>query len=155
MQKIKTHYWFWITSIFFLVLTFLYWFISATSAIDINFHDTYFVMASFDITVILVVLYSIAGLIYWLFSKFKVSTNRILSKIHTIITIGSILIYYVGYYIIESRPKSEFPLFDDGSLSIMTFKTILIFIVLVTQLLFLANIITSLTKHGIQRTTRK
>lgn len=67
-KKIKIHYFFWIISLIILLIG-LY---DMNGTLDINFHDTYFVIPHFDIAVILCVIYFIYGFGYWLVQeKFK------------------------------------------------------------------------------------
>jgi cytochrome c oxidase subunit 1 len=116
------------------------------SALDVNTRDTYFVIPNSAITKVFTALYFIVGLIYWLFYYCKVTLQTRLSKLYTTITIGSILIYFIGKFGIELRKESDFPLFDEV-LDLNVFIVVVVLIVLATQIILILNIILSLMRH--------
>jgi hypothetical protein len=85
-QKIKIHYLFWLVSLIILLIG-LY---DMDGTLDINVHDTYFVIPHFDIAIILSIIYFIYGFGYWMVQeKFKKRLVKILTLIHSVILIGS------------------------------------------------------------------
>ena len=138
MFKFKAHQYFWITCLFFLLLWF-YW-SNSDDAFDINIHDTYFVIANSHILKLLFVLYGFTGFIFWAFYKTKVPLIKILTKLHVLITIGSVPVYFLGLKLFKLYPpNTNFPLIDDLSNENM-FLTLLFLFVIIVQLLFIINL---------------
>lgn len=146
MDKMKLHHRFWLASIFFLLLTIIYSGFSENSALDVNIHDTYFVIPNSAITKVFVALYFIVGLVYWLFHLNNIDLQPRLSKLYTAITMVSLIIYFLGKFIIERGLRSDFPLFDQ-TLDMNVFIVVIVIIVLLTQIILIINIIFSLIKH--------
>lgn len=145
MLKLKAHQYFWITCLFFLVL-WLYW-SDSDDAVDINIHDTYFVIANSHIVKLLFVLYGFIGFIYSVFYEAKISLIRILTKLHVLITIGSVPVYFLGLKLFKLHPpNTNFPLIDDLSNENL-FLALLFLFVISAQLLFIINLIISTFKY--------
>lgn len=85
--------------------------------LDINIHDTYFVIACLHMGVLLFVFYFINGFAYWLVQKvLKKPLFRYLTLIHSVIVIGSYIFYWlILLYCKLFLSNSKFPLFDDGN----------------------------------------
>ncbi len=81
----KTFLLFWITGILILMLGIKYY--DDDSTLDINVHDTYYVIQSSVVNIFFVCLMGLSGLLYWSYSKFKITLHKGLIQIHTIITI--------------------------------------------------------------------
>ena len=146
MFKLKTHHYFWIACLFFVVLWF-YW-SNSDDAIDININDTYYVIANVHIVKLLFVLYGFAGFIYWAFSISRISHIKILTKLHILITIGSVPVYFFGVNLIfKLKPESDFPLFYNSKYYVY-FILILNSLILIAQLLFVINLVISTFKHS-------
>lgn len=146
MFKGKAHHYFCITCLFLLLLWF-YW-SNSDDAIDINIYDTYYVIANVHIVKLLFVLYGFAGFIYWAFNKAEVSLIRILTKLHVLVTIGSIPVYFLGLKLFKLfPPNTNFPLVDDLS-DENVFLTLLFLFVFIAQLLFVINLVISTFKHS-------
>lgn len=142
MKKIKLHFYFWFVSLLFIFLT-LYSHNNEDSFIDINLHDTYYLIDYSAIFIVLATIYAFYGLIYWVLRIINFKLLHILTQIHSIITLSIVLIYIVGLEMIGTKPKAEFPLFDDLSNS-NTFISIIGIVFIFAQLLFILNIISSL-----------
>jgi heme/copper-type cytochrome/quinol oxidase subunit 1 len=147
MSKLKTHHYFWITAVFILLIG-VSSFFDENDVIDINVHDTYFVIRNSHLATLLFVIYGIIGLVYWFFYKKEIILIRNLTSVHTIITSVSIYIYEIGMIYYSLKTETNFPLFDDFS-SQNSFTLIIVMLVLLTQLLFITNIILSTIKYSI------
>ena len=108
-QKIKIHYLFWIVSLIILLIG-LY---DMDETLDINVHDTYFVIAHFYVAIILSIVYFIYGFGYWLVQeKLKKRLVKLLTIIHSVFMIGSFLTYWIEIYYIRLFAANNFLLFD-------------------------------------------
>lgn len=139
MKNLKLYFSLLLLSIAFLIGGFL----STDEILDINVHDTYYVVAhSFVYWVYSVWLLLLFG-IYGLFDLLKIKLNNLFSKGHIIGTIISILGLSFPYYLIFPTP--DFPLFDEND-KIQLCLTINAIFFFVFQLLFLLNILITLIK---------
>ncbi len=140
MKKVKLHFLFLVLPIVFLIVGFL----STDETLDINVHDTYYVVAhSFVYWIYSICLFLLFG-IYWLFELLKVNLNNLLSKVHIIGTIISMLGLCFPYHFIFAIPK--FPLFDDYE-KINLCLTICAILFVLLQIVFLLNILITLIKR--------
>ena len=64
-MKHKAHMYFWITTIFIIVLGFVVYLIIGDTTLDINVHDTYLVVSNAHFTILFALLYFILGTAYW------------------------------------------------------------------------------------------
>ena len=134
----------------FLIMLRFYWWNFEDAVLDINVHDTYYIIHYSHILQILAILYALAGLIYWLLIRFEFALIKSLTKTHSICTLSIIPLYFIGNFLLDKFYNSEFPLFDDTSKFII-FITILIIIGLIAQLIFFINTITSIVKNLIKK----
>jgi len=145
MFKFKAHQYFWITCLFFVLLWFLW--IKTDDVFDINIHDTYYVIANVLVAKLLFVFYGFVGFIYWTFYKVKISLIRMLTKLHILITIGCVPIYFlVVNLIFEFKPESDFPLFGNSNYHVYFLLT-LYSLVIIAQLIFVINLLISSIKY--------
>lgn len=149
MKKLKIYFYYWFASLFFLLLSF-YWLSSGNPAIDINVHDTYYVIHNSHASILLVIIYAFLGLIYCIPRFTKVKFIRSFTNIHSILTLGIVLIYFVGYFILKTRKHSQFPLFDDTT-SLNGFMFMIWLIFLISQIFLVLNLIISLAKLLIKK----
>ncbi|UUW08870.1 cbb3-type cytochrome c oxidase subunit I [Flavobacterium plurextorum] len=112
-KKIKVYHLFWIVSLLILIIGFLQNNDNPTSNLDINIHDTYYVVRNFDSTIFLFICYFIMGFGYWLVQKvFKKQLVKSLTILHSLIFIGSFVIYWIALiYGKLFLQKPEFPSF--------------------------------------------
>ena len=95
LKKIKIHHLFLIVSILILLIG-MYRSTDPNSGLDINIHDTYYVMSNYHCTIILFTVYFLMGLLYWLFEKLpQKQLIKPLTIIHSTIMIGSFIIYWL------------------------------------------------------------
>lgn len=113
------------------------------TTLDINLHDTYYVIPSFYFAFILFICYFFQGLGYWVFQKaLKRKLVKWLTFINTFIMIGSFVYYWLftGYY--KYLAENSNPLLYDSYQTInitLTILTLLIFFIAVPA--FIINLI--------------
>ena len=139
IKNIKVYHLFW----FVATISLLIGIFNPDQTLDINIHDTYFVIASLHMAIVLFVFYFINGLAYWSVQKIlRKPLLRYLTLIHSIIVIGSYIFYWlIVLYCKLFLSNSEFPLFDDGSQLInitVTFEFMLI--IFIALPIFLVNL---------------
>ncbi len=134
LKQIKFYHLFWIVAVLILIIGMIQS-RDPNAGLDINIHDTYFVMRNRDAAVFLSLFYFLMGLGYWLLQKvFKKQLVKFLTLIHSIILLGSFILYWiVFFYRPQYRVNENFPLYDEY-LSINT--------VLVTELFLIIFIAT-------------
>lgn len=132
----------------FFIVAFLHLLIGIKSfydgtSLDINFHDTYYVISHFDVAIITGLLYFLQGLGYWVFQKaLKRKLVKWLTFVNTFIMIGSFVYYWLftGYY--RFLAENSNPLLYDSYQTInitLTILTLLIFLIAVPA--FIINLI--------------
>jgi len=140
MKKVKVYHLFWMTELFYIVLSCVDYINDNT--IDINVRDTYCVIANFHGGIFVTQTFFILGFIYWLSLKSNLKLINALTKTNTIVTIGSVFAYFIGCYIYDSIYSNEFPLFDNESK--FNFHTqILIVLSGLAQFVLIINIVIS------------
>lgn len=114
LKKVKNYHCFWIVSILIVIIGLIKNISVENDVLDINIHDTYFVISNLDLTLFLSFLYFLNGFGYWIVQK-KLKRNLIksLTIIHSIILIGGFLSYWLVLGYSKLFIKSPFPLFDD------------------------------------------
>jgi hypothetical protein len=154
MNKLKRHHLFWMVSVFFLILTVFYVVVNESQTSNIYNSDDYFTISDTAATKVFAVINLIVGFIYWLFFYFKISLNPILSKVHTLITTGSVFVYVIGKFGIESSLKGNFPFFENPP-DLNLFILIMVLLVLAIQIIFIINILLSVAKHTQSKTGKR
>ena len=111
MKFAKSYIFFWLTAtvIFFISL----FYNNSDANIAFNIHDTYYVVASFYFSIIISILLYFIGLIYYIHSKFKIPLIKLLTIIHTVVTISCVLIYYSNSAL-QFQNQNNFPLVDNS-----------------------------------------
>ena len=150
LLKQNVYYYFWITAIVSIALS-IYWLNFEDAVLDINVHDTYYVIHNSHILQLIAFLYIFLGFIYWMFQKMNIKLIKTLTQLHTSLSILIIPLYFIGCYLLDLIfPPSNFPLFDDTQNSQLLI-TVITLIGLLAQLLIIFNIIISLVKYFIQK----
>ncbi len=109
-------------------------FLKPDKTLDINVHDTYFVIGLISLAVLISIIFGILGLGYWVVIKLKRRLVNWLTIIHLIITVISFcLILFIPFFLSDSNQ-------DFGSNLTMTLSTLAAVCV---QLLYPVNIITA------------
>ena len=131
LKKIKAHHLFLIVSILILLIG-MYQGTDPNSGLDINIHDTYFVMSNYHSTIILFTVYFLSGLLYYFFEKLsKKRLIKPLTIIHSTIFIGSFLIYWVIIFLDDKL------FIIDPNFPLLNYKDQYINIILVSELFIL------------------
>ncbi len=117
--------------------------IDLDSTLDINIHDTYFVIQHFYIGLFYLIFFGISGLIYWLLEILKRKRIDWLTITHSLITVISIIIFSSSKYIFGERMaefKGQPIYFDYMQISeVINFGTLILLIF--GQLFFAINIL--------------
>lgn len=139
MKKFKAYYLLLISSLILFMLGFLV----GRETVDINLHDTYYVITSNHLYWLISILLVLFFLIYLLFDKAKINFGHLFSKVHIFGTLISVLGLLFPYSLIFS--KAKFPLYD-YSPYINLSMTISILVFLMFQILFIIVIFVSIIK---------
>lgn len=141
MNKLKPHQSFWLTALLVLIIAVISYF-DEEAVIDINIHDTYFIIHYFHLAILLVLFFTISGLVYWLFYKAKITMVKQLSKFHVYMSIGCVFISFFVRVFSNQSTSNDFPLYDDISNHVI-FIMVLFILLICAQLLFFLNLILS------------
>ena len=115
--------------------------LSGDAILDINVHDTYYVIAYLHLAIMISILFGIIGIGYWIMQKAGRKLSKWLNWTHVGLTFGGILIVWIltKFYRTEIM-EYEF----NNNLSLII--TLIVLIMIVGQLIFPINIIYGLTK---------
>lgn len=141
LKKIKVYHLFWLVALLILIIGL----IDPDHTLDINVHDTYIVMANFHAAITLFLFYFLNGVGYWLIQKvFKKQLIRPLTIIHSIIVIGSFVVYWLIIFLNVTLFTSDpnFPLlsYDDQLINI-TLVLASLLIVFAAMPIFIVNLL--------------
>lgn len=141
LKEIKIYHCFWIVSILIVIIGLIKNLSAENDGLDINIHDTYFVISNFDLTVFLSFLYFLNGFGYWIVQK-KLKRNLIksLTIIHSIILIGGFISCWLVLGYSKLCIKSPFPLFDDYAIINQTLVIIASLIVTIGIPIYILNL---------------
>lgn len=124
----------------FAVITFILGF-NANGGIDINIHDTYFVMSNYHFATLISILFGIIGLIYWIVKKVNGNLSKRLNLIHVALTFGGIfLILILNEFFRKSIMEYDFN--ENLTMVIYLISAVVIF----GQIIFPINIIRGIIK---------
>lgn len=152
MSKLKAYHFFWAFALLSLIMSIFEYFLSGDSSIDINVHDTYFVIVHYHMSILNAIVFLVFGGVYYFFERINFELIPSLTKIHVGITCFSLFVYYFGGTIVNllQSNHSDFPLLDDLS-NYNIYISLLILIVVVAQLLFILNILFSTLRHFLRK----
>ena len=97
-MSIKASYFFIITTIVHFIISVVFT-ADLNSIIDINLHDTYFVISNLHLSILVSMFVLLQGILYLIIEKKKLKINSLLIKLHFlfIIIFLSILIYLLNF----------------------------------------------------------
>ncbi|MBL1219203.1 MAG: hypothetical protein D8M59_17130 [Planctomycetes bacterium] len=109
---------------------------SGENLLDINLHDTYYIISFVEISYLISLLFLFIGLCYWVIFKFNKTLLISLSKIHILFTIGGTILWWFSAFNFFLDPKSF-----DVNFTMSVISSILEVIILIGQFCFLINIL--------------
>ena len=97
-MSIKTSYLFIITAIVYFLISVIFT-ADLDSTIDINVHDTYFVISNLHLSILVSIFVLLQGILYLIVEKTKLKLNLILAKLHFTFTVIflSILFFLLNF----------------------------------------------------------
>ena len=111
-------------------------------AIDIQVHDTYWVIAYYHLAIPITILLAGIGLLYWLFRKKQLV--QWMTIFHTLITMLPILVLFIGYGFPSEDGVGDYIEGDAIGRSLFYLSLLLSFIL--GQILFVLNLLIALFK---------
>src|SRR5690606_11861265 len=118
-------------------------FISGDGVLDINVHDTYYVIAYIHLSTMISIFFGIIGLGYWIMLKANRKLSKWLNLIHIALTFGGILLIWILAQLFrESIMEYEFN--NNLTLAIYLIALIAVF----GQIIYPINIIYGLIKKN-------
>lgn len=148
LKEVKIYHCFWIVSILIVIIGLIKNLSAENDVLDINIHDTYFVISNLDLTVFLSFSYFLNGFGYWIVQK-KLNRNLIksLTIIHSIILIGGFISYWLVLGYSKLFIKKPFPLFDDYEIINQTLVIITSLIVAIGIPIYCLNLLIGVFKN--------
>lgn len=142
----KPYFFFFVSIIIFLIIGF----INRSETLDINIHDTYFIIRYYHLAIVLAILFSFIGLLYFTLIKTNFDLVKWMTITHTVVTIGGFFLMLTFFKLI----RNEITLGDYESVMDNFYFNekmnwgifIAFFSIVVVQILFIVNIIYSLIK---------
>ena len=129
-------------------LLFLIEYFAYSTALDLNFHDTYFVVARLHVGLLLLVQFSFLGLCYFVFKRINRPLNRSLGLIHYFVTAFTVLFFALGPLFLVNVPRRAYEPSDAYLQFINIAVTIIAILFLVAQALFVLNIALSIFRKN-------
>ena len=140
-KKLKVYHYFWITALLILTLG-VYFHNLPDNTLDINIHDTYFVIEHLHVAIFLTLFYFFNGIGYWFVEKvLKKKLFKVLTIIHCIILFGSFISYWLVFLYSKLFLSDPFPLFDDYDLINKTLLLSFLLIIFIGLPIYLVNLL--------------
>ncbi|WP_066219740.1 cbb3-type cytochrome c oxidase subunit I [Formosa haliotis] len=120
--------------------------LSGDAALDINIHDTYYVIAHFHLAILISILFGIIGIGYWIMQKADRKLSKWLNWIHIGLTFGGIILILILSQLYR-EPKTDTILSDfdfNQKLDIIIF--IILLITIFGQVIYPINLISGIIK---------
>jgi heme/copper-type cytochrome/quinol oxidase subunit 1 len=111
------------------------------NTIDIQFHDTYLVITPFHLGILFSIILGIVGCLYWLFRNKELV--KWMSSIHIFLTIVTLFFIIILSIFWSNLLHSDFQFFKQINNSIF----LLFAIFMISQLMFIINIIIGILRH--------
>ena len=142
LQKIKVYHLFWIAALLILIST------DPEGTMDINVHDTYFIIPHLYGSIFLFLIYFIMGLGYWVIKKvFKKELIKPLTIIHSSIFLGSFIIFWITIFSVRLFTNS-FSQYDYYSLINIVLVTIFLLMFFIASPIYITNLLAALIRKN-------
>ncbi|MGE6354244.1 hypothetical protein ACQKCJ_10245 [Flavobacterium sp. NPDC079362] len=146
LKKIKVYHLFWFVSIIVLLIgTF-----NPDETLDINVHDTYFIIAQLHVAIVLFLFFFLNGFGYWFVHRvLKKSLEKYLTLIHSFIVLGSFIFYWL--IILYSKLflfNPDFLLFDEYQLINIILISEFMLIVFIALPIFITNLLIAIFRKN-------
>jgi hypothetical protein len=139
IKNIKPYSLFWAVSILILLIQFLI-LNEENSYIDINIHDTYYVIETYLFSIALSIIYFLFGLGYFLsIKKFNLKLYNLLTWIHTFVFIGAFVAYWI-LFVYDQIQLSKYGILHDSAFMNIVLLLMFLLMLLVTPI-FIINLI--------------
>lgn len=115
--------------------------LSGDTMLDINVHDTYYVIAYLHLAILISILFGIIGIGYWVMQKANRKLSKWLNWTHIGLTFGGALIVWI----LTKFYRTEFMEYEFNN-NLTLIITLIIFLMIIGQLIFPINIIYGLIK---------
>lgn len=115
--------------------------LSEDAILDINIHDTYYVIAYLYIAILISILFGIIGIGYWIMHKADRKLSKWLNSIHIGLTFGGILVVWI----LSKFYRTEIIEYEFNN-NLTLIITLIVLLMIVVQLIFPINIIYGLIK---------
>lgn len=122
-------------------ITVLIGILSGDATLDVNVHDTYYVIAYLHIAILISIIFGIIGIGYWIMHKADRKLSKWLNWTHIGLTFGGTLIVWI----LTKFYRTEFMEYE-YNYNLTLIITLVILVMIVGQLIFPINIIYGLTK---------
>jgi heme/copper-type cytochrome/quinol oxidase subunit 1 len=127
----------WYSILFLFGLSIIGW----NNTIDIQLHDTYFVIASIHIGILFSIYLGVIGIIYWLIRKKQLVDW--MTVIHVVITISTFALIIITGLIFQKIIEGDFETFR----TVNQILFVVILIALLSQLIFIINLTFGLIRN--------
>ena len=115
--------------------------LSENAMLDINVHDTYYVIAYLDFAILISILFGIIGIGYWIMQKTDKKLSKWLNWTHIGLTFGGTSVVWI----LTKFYRTEFMEYEfNNNLTLVI--TLIILLMVIGQLIFPINIIYGLIK---------
>lgn len=110
--------------------------LSGDAILDINVHDTYYVIAYFHLAILISILFGIIGLGYWIMQKAGKKLSKGLNWTHIGLTFGETLMVWI----LTQLYRTDFMEYEFNNILTLVISLIILLMV-IGQLIFPINII--------------
>ncbi|MDX6189866.1 cbb3-type cytochrome c oxidase subunit I [Flavobacterium sp. Fl-318] len=124
-------------------------FLNAEETLDINIHDTYYVISYLHFAVLLSVIYTFLAILYFALIKLKFPLIKWQISTHVIVSVGGLLLIWIFSQLKREMAPGDIESYTAG----MTFNDkmllgifITVLTMVATQLVFVINVIQALVK---------
>jgi len=124
-------------------------FINAKKNIEVNIHDTYYVASIKTLAILISLYFGLIGLLYFLFNHLNLNLLTFLTKTHIIVSLLTFpMIYLLNFLYKNDVSYDIFTIINNEKINNkVTYSIIFVLLIfIISQLLFLANLIQALFK---------